>query len=61
MRLVCFICGKSVSTDVEPDTIVRAVLICPECVPAALRDDVRTIVSDLPVHHVETPDHRSGV
>lgn len=46
MRLICFICGKSVSTEVDGDTIVRAVLICPECIPTTIRDDVRTIVSE---------------
>lgn len=31
MRLACFSCGKSVSTEVADETIVRAVLTCPEC------------------------------
>lgn len=45
MRLVCFGCGKSVSTHVEDDTVVRAVLVCPECVPRMIRQDARTILS----------------
>lgn len=40
MRLVCFECHKSVSTEVPDDTVVRATMICPECLaladPAAL-------------------------
>ena len=35
MRLTCFECGKSVSTEVPDDTTVRAWLICPECVELA--------------------------
>ena len=45
MRLICFGCGKSVSTEVPADTIVRAVLVCPECVPTMIRDDVKTILT----------------
>ena len=32
MRLRCFSCGKSVSTEVPDDTIFRATAECPECV-----------------------------
>jgi len=31
MRLACFDCGKSVSTEVGDETIVRAIVTCPEC------------------------------
>ena len=31
MRLRCYQCGKSVSTEVADNTIVRALLTCPEC------------------------------
>ncbi len=34
MRLYCYFCGKSVSTEVPDSTIVRAVLVCPECIEA---------------------------
>lgn len=34
MRLVCYFCGKSVSSEVSPETVVRAVLVCPECIEA---------------------------
>jgi hypothetical protein len=57
MRLICFICGKSVSTDVDADTIVRAILVCPECMPTTIRDDVRMILSE-PVSQV-VADNRS--
>ena len=32
MRLHCYYCGKSVSSEVPDDTIVRACLECPECI-----------------------------
>ena len=32
MRLNCYGCGKSVSTEVPDSTIVRASLDCPECI-----------------------------
>ena len=32
MRLKCYYCYKSVSTEVPDDTIVRALLVCPECI-----------------------------
>lgn len=32
MRLYCYFCGKSVSTDVPRETVVRALLVCPECI-----------------------------
>jgi hypothetical protein len=39
MRLCCFFCGKSVSTEVHDDTILRALCVCPECIPSKMRDD----------------------
>lgn len=32
MRLPCYECGKSVSSEVPEDTVVRAALFCPECI-----------------------------
>lgn len=32
MRLRCYDCGKSVSTEVDDSTVVRALLRCPECI-----------------------------
>ncbi len=34
MRLFCWICHKSVSNELPPDTTLRAVAICPECIEA---------------------------
>lgn len=34
MRLHCYFCQKSVSSEVPEETIVRAALICPECIEA---------------------------
>jgi hypothetical protein len=34
MRLFCYICTKSVSNEVPDDTVVRAMLVCPECIEA---------------------------
>lgn len=34
MRLFCWVCGKSVSTEVPDDTVLRAICICPECIEA---------------------------
>ena len=34
MRLRCYGCGKSVSTEVPGDTLLRAVAWCPECIEA---------------------------
>jgi hypothetical protein len=45
MRLICFFCGKSVSTEVSKDTILRAVCVCPECVPRVIREDATTILT----------------
>ena len=38
MRLLCYECGKSVSTEVPSSTIIRAVLICPECICQMMED-----------------------
>ncbi len=32
MRLRCYLCSKSVSTPVSKETVVRAILECPECI-----------------------------
>lgn len=37
MRLRCFRCGKSVSTEVDDETVVRACLVCPECIPTTMK------------------------
>jgi hypothetical protein len=45
MRLFCFFCGKSVSTEVSDDTILRAVCVCPECIPRTIREDTVSILT----------------
>lgn len=32
MRLFCYFCSVTVSTEVPEDTLVRALLVCPECI-----------------------------
>jgi hypothetical protein len=38
MRLRCTECGKSVSTEVPDETVVRAWLMCPECIEQWVKD-----------------------
>lgn len=40
MRLFCFFCGKPVSNELPDDTTLRAVCVCPECLPHTMREDV---------------------
>ena len=32
MRIYCYFCGKSVSTEVPDETVLRALAVCPECI-----------------------------
>lgn len=48
MRLVCFFCGKSVSTELPEDMILRALCVCPECVPRAIRKHATSILHPRP-------------
>jgi DNA-directed RNA polymerase subunit RPC12/RpoP len=34
MRYHCYFCGKSVTTELPDDSVIRAVLVCPECIEA---------------------------
>jgi hypothetical protein len=34
MRYPCYTCGKSVSSELPDDSVIRAVLVCPECIEA---------------------------
>ena len=43
MRLFCWFCFKSVSNELPDDTTVRAVCVCPECVPRVLDDDAEQL------------------
>ena len=43
IRLHCFACGKSVSTEVPDNTIVRAILTCPECIEQIEEDSKKNM------------------
>lgn len=34
MRYYCWFCGKSVTSELIDDSIIRAILVCPECIQA---------------------------
>jgi len=34
MRYFCYICGKSVTSELPDDSVIRAILVCPECIEA---------------------------
>jgi DNA-directed RNA polymerase subunit RPC12/RpoP len=34
MRYVCSFCGQSVTSELPDDSVIRAVLVCPECIEA---------------------------
>jgi DNA-directed RNA polymerase subunit RPC12/RpoP len=34
MRYFCWTCKKSVTSELPDDSIIRAVLVCPECIEA---------------------------
>lgn len=36
MRILCNECGKSVSTEVPDETVIRAWTVCPECIEGKL-------------------------
>ena len=46
MRIYCYFCGKSVSSEVPDETILRAVAVCPECIEAQ-----RIVIPDAPTPH----------
>jgi len=48
MRYICHFCGKSVTSELPDDSIVRAMLVCPECIGAGR------------VHIPEDPDLEEG-
>jgi len=36
-RLQCYFCKKPVSSEIEDETIIRAVIVCPECAQQRVR------------------------
>lgn len=66
MRIGCMQCGKSVSTEVPDDTVVRAWVECPECIeskdpnkfqPVRMVEITTETIADL-VYHI---GERSGL
>jgi len=59
IRLYCFKCGKSVSTPVPADTLVRAALECPECIEAGMKADQPKPVATLARVHKAVARHHA--
>lgn len=38
MRIRCNECGKSISTEVPDETIIRAWIVCPECIEGKVKE-----------------------
>jgi hypothetical protein len=34
MRYICHFCYKSVTSELPDDSVIRAILVCPECIAA---------------------------
>lgn len=32
MRYICYFCHKSVTSELPDDAVIRAILVCPECI-----------------------------
>lgn len=32
MRYICWFCKKSVTSELPDDSVIRAILVCPECI-----------------------------
>lgn len=56
MRLRCTFCSKSVSTEVQDRTIVRAILVCPECLEAG-RVSINSFATIPELDHREHESH----
>jgi DNA-directed RNA polymerase subunit RPC12/RpoP len=48
MRYFCHFCGRSVTTELPDDSVIRAVLVCPECI-----EDRRILIPSEP--HTVSP------
>jgi hypothetical protein len=53
MRLHCYFCGKSVSTEVPDETVIRAALVCPECIESGKI----MLLEGVDGHQAGHPDH----
>ena len=54
MRYHCGCCGKSVSSELPNDSIIRAFLVCPECLSAE-RILFRELPPDIPTRAIGRP------
>lgn len=45
MRYPCFYCGKSATSELPDDSVIRAILECPECIESQSRfEEVETLI-----------------
>jgi len=47
MRYYCHFCGKSVTSELPADSVIRATLICPECLERADRRLLEPALTDI--------------
>ena len=47
MRVLCYFCGKSVTSELPDDSVIRATLICPECLELADQTKLNTVLEDI--------------
>jgi hypothetical protein len=47
IRYHCFFCAKTVSNEVPNDTVIRAALICPECIGMADHKKFDEVLKDI--------------
>lgn len=47
MRYLCWFCGKSVTSELPDDSVIRATLICPECLELGDKDKVNAALNDI--------------
>jgi hypothetical protein len=47
VRYACFFCLKSVTSELPDDSIIRATLICPECLEIADQTKLNTVLEDI--------------
>lgn len=50
MRYHCHFCGKSVSSELPSDAVIRATLICPECLAAANPARLEVVLAEMAAH-----------
>lgn len=48
MKLFCWYCHKSVSTELPDDTLFRAIAVCPECIEKSSEAENHPIKNIIP-------------